>query len=78
MHRGLFAQYYNWQEFTFPQEELQEGPSAFCDPSYVSHGDKKKPSDPAKGTKLSTSRLIYFQAGSRTCRIKTPEVVLAG
>lgn len=41
MHRVLFAQYYNWQEFTFPQEQLQEGPSAFCDPSYVSHGDKK-------------------------------------
>jgi hypothetical protein len=31
----------NWEDFTFSQKELQEGPSTSCDPSYVLRGDQE-------------------------------------
>jgi hypothetical protein len=30
-----------WNEFNFPQEELQEGQYTSCDPIYFSHGDQE-------------------------------------
>jgi hypothetical protein len=38
------VQYYlsNWEKFNFPPEELQEGPSAFSDTSYVPQGDQEQ------------------------------------
>jgi hypothetical protein len=30
-----------WEEFTFPKEQLQEGPHTYSDPSYVFQSDEK-------------------------------------
>jgi len=32
----------NWEKFSFPQEELQEGPSTSCDTCYVPRGDQEQ------------------------------------
>jgi hypothetical protein len=32
---------YQWEAFTFPQEELQEGPSTSPDPSYIPQGHQE-------------------------------------
>lgn len=37
----VFNSLTNWEDFTFPKEQLQEGPHTHSDPSYVSQSDEE-------------------------------------